>query len=93
MKLLLLIVKNVGRNPLRSVLTSLGTMVLVLVVTMVWSILHLIDLVTEEKSHDVKAFISERWSVPSRLPLAYGLSLCEAQPEKAIQRTSAPRTP
>ena len=57
-------------------------MVLVLVVTMVWSILHLIDLVTEEKSHDVKAFISERWSVPSRLPLAYGSSLCEGAARK-----------
>ncbi len=54
---------------LRSILTALGTMVLVLVVTLVWSVLHLIDTVTAEKSHDLKAFISERWSVPSRLPL------------------------
>ena len=77
MKLLLLIVKNVGRNLLRSILSALGTMVLVLVVTMVWSILFLIDRVTEEKSHDIKAFISERWSVPSRLPYAYASSLCE----------------
>jgi putative ABC transport system permease protein len=77
MKLLSLIVKNVGRNLLRSALTALGTMVLVLVVTLVWSVLHLIDLVTEEKSHDVKAFISERWSVPSRLPYSYASSLCE----------------
>ena len=77
MKLLLLIVKNVGRNPLRSILTALGTMVLVLVVTMVWSILHLINLVTQEKSHDVKAFITERWAAPSRLPYHYASSLCE----------------
>ena len=69
MKLLLLIVKNVGRNLLRSMLTALGTMVLVLVVTLVWSVLHLIDLVTAEKSHDLKAIVTERWSVPSRLPL------------------------
>ena len=77
MKFLSLIVKNVGRNLLRSALTALGTMVLVLVVTLVWSVLHLIDLVTEEKSHNVKAFISERWSVPSRLPYSYASSLCE----------------
>ena len=77
MKLLLLIVKNVGRNLLRSILTSLGTMVLVLVVTLVWSVLHLIDAVTEEKSHDIKAFISDRWSVPSRLPYSYASSLCD----------------
>ncbi len=82
MKLLLLIVKNVGRNLLRSILTSLGTMVLVLVVTLVWSVLNLIDLVTAEKSHDLKAFISERWSVPSRLPYSYAKSLCEGAARK-----------
>jgi putative ABC transport system permease protein len=82
MKLLKLIVKNVGRNALRSILTALGTMVLVLVVTLVWSILHLIDMVTEEKSHDVKAFISERWSVPSRLPFSYASSLSEGAVRK-----------
>ncbi|MGA2253943.1 MAG: ABC transporter permease [Thermoguttaceae bacterium] len=82
MKLLLLIVKNVGRNSVRSILTALGTMVLVLVVTLVWSVLHLIDLVTEEKSHDLKAFISERWSVPSRLPYSYGSSLGEGAARK-----------
>jgi putative ABC transport system permease protein len=75
MKLLMLIVKNVGRNGLRSMLTALGTMVLVLVVTLVGSVLHMIGLVTEEKSHDMKAFISDRWSVPSQLPLSYARSL------------------
>ncbi len=77
MKLLMLIVKNVGRNGLRSMLTALGTMVLVLVVTLVGSVLHLIDMVTEEKSHDFKAFISDRWSVPSRLPYSYASSLSD----------------
>ena len=63
-------------------LTSLGTMVLVLVVTLVWSVLSLIDLVTAEKSHDLKAFISERWSVPSRLPFSYASSLCDGAARK-----------
>ena len=93
MKLLLLIVKNVGRNGLRSMLTALGTMVLVLVVTLVWSVLHLIDMVTEEKSHDIKAFISDRWSVPSRLPLFLrDRRSAKALPARTIRRTSAPRT-
>ena len=82
MKLLLLIVKNVGRNALRSSLTALGTMVLVLVVTLVGSVLHLIDLVTEEKSHDIKAFITDRWSAPSRLPYSYASSLSEGAARK-----------
>ncbi len=82
MKLLSLIVKNVGRNLLRSILTALGTMVLVLVVTLVWSILNLIDFVTAEKSHDLKAFVTERWSVPSRLPYSYASSICEGAARK-----------
>jgi hypothetical protein len=46
MKFLLLIFKNVRRNLVRSSLTSLGTIALVLVVTLVWSILAFLDLVT-----------------------------------------------
>ena len=39
MKFLMLILKNVRRNAIRSTLTAVGTMVLVFVVTLVWSIL------------------------------------------------------
>ncbi len=82
MKFLLLIVKNVGRNLLRSILTALGTMVLVLVVTLVWSILHFIDKATEEKSKDFKAIVTERWSIPSRMPYSYATSLAEGGARK-----------
>ena len=44
MHFLFLILKNVRRHPLRSTLTGLGTMVLVFVVTLVWSILAFLDL-------------------------------------------------
>ncbi len=54
MKYFLLILKNVGRNPLRTLLTALGTMMLVFVVTLVWSILSFLDDVTAEKSGDMK---------------------------------------
>ena len=43
MKLLLLILRNLRRNLLRTTLTALGTMVLVVVVTMVWSFLAFFD--------------------------------------------------
>jgi putative ABC transport system permease protein len=60
-----------GRNRLRSLLTVIVTMVLVFVVTMVWSILWLLDLVTTEKSQNFRAMVTERWSIPSRMPYAY----------------------
>jgi len=82
MKFLILIAKNVARNPLRSLLTGLGTMVLVFVVTLVWSILYLLDLVTVEKKENLKAIVTERWSIPSRMPFAYAASLSEGAAQK-----------
>ena len=46
--------KSLTRNGVRTVLTSLATMVLVFVVTLVWSVLSLLDKVTTEKSQNVK---------------------------------------
>lgn len=66
-----LITKSVARNVLRTVLTSLAIMVLVLVVTLVWSVLHLLDRVTSDKSSNFKAIVSERWQIPSQMPYSY----------------------
>ncbi len=75
MKYFKLIFRNVHRNPLRSILTGMVTMVLVFVVTLVWSILWLLDLVTSEKNQNIHVMVTERWSVPSRLPYSYADSL------------------
>jgi len=75
MKYIRLILRNLARNPLRSLLTSLVTIVLVVVVTMVWSILWLLNRVMAEKSENVQAMVTERWSVPSRMPYAYADAL------------------
>ncbi len=82
MKLFALILKNVGRNPLRSILTAMGTMVLVFVVTMVWSVLWLLDLITAEKKENLKGIVTERWSIPSRMPFSYAVSLAEGGASK-----------
>ncbi len=75
MKFLLLIAKNVRRNPLRTSLTSLGTIVLVFVVTLVWSVLSFLDRETEAKSQNLKCIVTERWQMPSRLPFSYATAL------------------
>lgn len=71
MKFLLLMFKNVRRNLLRSFLTGMATIMLVLVITMVWSILDFLDAATREQEKDLKAIITERWQIPSRMPMAY----------------------
>ena len=77
MKFFILLLKNLARNPLRAILTGLGTMVLVFVVTLVWSILAFLDLVTQEKSQDLKAIVTERWRIPSTMPFTYAQTLSE----------------
>jgi putative ABC transport system permease protein len=72
-----LIFKNLRRNLLRTILTGLGTMALVFVVTLVWSVLDFIDKQTAEKSNDFKVLVTEKNKAPSRLPRSYRSSLRE----------------
>ncbi|MFO0868319.1 MAG: ABC transporter permease [Pirellulales bacterium] len=82
MRFLLLILKNVRRNLLRSLLTAAGTMVLVFVVTLVWSVLDFLDQATSEKAQNLKTIVTERWQIPSRMPFAYAQTLTEGSPRQ-----------
>ena len=85
MKFFFLIFDNIRRNPVRTLLTSLGTMVMVLVVTLVFTVLTALDKSTTEKSANLKAIITEKWQVPSIMPYSYakGLSEGAADPNDA----------
>lgn len=72
-----LIIKNIRRNLLRTALTSMAILVLVFVVTLVWSVLYFLDLVTSEKTSNFKAIVTERWQIPSQMPFAYATTLSE----------------
>jgi putative ABC transport system permease protein len=67
--------KSLSRNLLRTALTGLAIMVLVLVITLVWSVFALLDRAMEAKSRDFKAIITERWQIPSQMPFAYAADL------------------
>ena len=75
MKFFLLIFKNLRRNLLRSMLTSAGVMVLVFVITLIWSILGFLDVATSEKTSNFKGIVTEKWSIPSQMPFAYATTL------------------
>lgn len=81
MKYFLLVFETMRRNWLRTLLTSLGTMVMVFVVTLVLSILTFLDRATAEKSQNLKAIVSERWQIPSQMPFAYADALAEGAPQ------------
>ncbi len=72
-----LVLKSMLRNPLRTGLTSTATLLLVFVITLIWSVLWLLDLVTTERSSDFKCIVTERWQIPSQMPLSYERILAE----------------
>ncbi len=72
------VIKSLRRNLLRTILTSVATVVLVFVVTLVWSILSFLNLVTSEKSKNFKAIVTERWQIPSQMPYAYKDQIAES---------------
>jgi putative ABC transport system permease protein len=69
------LIKTLLRNKSRTTLTSLAVIVLVFVVTLVWSFLVVLDVVMTERSKDVMAIVTERWQVPSQMPFAYASGL------------------
>ncbi len=76
-KYLIFVLKSLSRNLLRTTLTALAIVVLVFVVTLIWTVLWFLDNVTREKSQDLKAIVTERWQIPSQMPFAYERSLGE----------------
>ncbi|HLJ91661.1 MAG TPA: ABC transporter permease [Gemmataceae bacterium] len=83
MKFFLLILKNLRRNKLRTALTALATMVLVFVVTMIWTVVYFLEAFTQEKSGNLKAIVTERWQMPSQMPLSYVGPLSHGAARKA----------
>lgn len=75
MKYLSLIWKNLRRNMVRSLLTTAGIMVLVFVITLIWSILGFLREATADKTTNFKGIVTEKWSLPSQMPFSYASTL------------------
>ena len=67
-KLFLLMLKNLRRNLVRTLLICIATVVLVAMVTLIWTVLYTLDQVTREKAKDFKIIVTERWQLPSQMP-------------------------
>ena len=70
-RLFLLALKNLRRNLVRTVLTTGATLVLVFMITVIWTVLYFLDLVTREQSKNLKIIVTERWQLPSQVPMTY----------------------
>jgi putative ABC transport system permease protein len=80
-RLFQLAIKNLRRNLVRTVLTAIATFVLVFMVTMIWTILYFMDLIQRERTKDLKLIISERWQLPSMLPMTHANYLDPTHPQ------------
>jgi putative ABC transport system permease protein len=83
-KLFLLTLKNLRRNKLRTILTSLATMALVFMVTLILAVVFFIDQQTTEKARDIKLLVTERWQAQSQLPLTHADYLDPASPKNIL---------
>jgi putative ABC transport system permease protein len=70
-KLCLLMIKNLRRNLLRTLLSATAIVVLVFMVTMIWTVVSFLDASTEEKSQEIKLIVTEKWQLPSQMPLTH----------------------
>jgi putative ABC transport system permease protein len=52
-------------------------MVLVFVVTMIWTVVYFLNDLTETKTGNLQAIVTEKWQLPSQMPLSYAQPLCE----------------
>jgi putative ABC transport system permease protein len=87
MKFFLLILKNLRRNMLRTALTCLAVMVLVLVVTMIWTVVFFLDNFAKEKSGNLKAIVTDRYDMQGQLPLSYADPLSQGAARKPGDKT------
>jgi putative ABC transport system permease protein len=83
-RFLMMMLRSLRRNLLRTSLTYLAVFVLVLVVVLVWSVLDFLNMLTEKKTQGIKVIVSEKWQADSRLPFSYAfpLSMGAADPAR-----------
>src|SRR4051812_29075252 len=71
MKLFLIILKNLKRNKVRSILTALAIFLLVAIFTLIATVTRFLEDMMKEQSKDVLAIITERYRIPSRFDRKY----------------------
>ena len=91
MRFLLIMIKSLRRNLTRTSLTYLATFVLVVVVTMVWSVLYFFDCFMAERTKDLKVIVSEKWESFSQMPFSYAAPLSEGAYDSAKSGSVKPQ--
>lgn len=70
-KFIVMMLKSLRRNLVRTALVYLAIFVLVACVSGIWSVISFLDRVTVERSKDVKVIVTEKFQIPSQMPPRY----------------------
>jgi putative ABC transport system permease protein len=70
-KFAILVMKSLGRNKVRTFLTGLGIMVLVAIFAVVTNVTSTVKSKVNAQGDQTRLIVSERWTMPSRVPLRY----------------------
>ncbi len=65
------VLKNLGRNRLRTTLTGLAVVVLMVIYTGAGAVTDKVNQMIAAHSSEVRLIVRERWTTPSRLPIRY----------------------
>jgi len=71
MKFLTLLLRNVGRNKIRTVLTALAVVVLVAIYTLASAVTDTINHLVGSHASQSRLMVLEKWVVPSQFPIRY----------------------
>ena len=71
LKFSILVFKSLGRNKVRTSLTGLGIMVLVAIFSVVTNVTATVKSKVNAQGDQTRLIVSERWTMPSRVPLRY----------------------
>lgn len=70
-KFILLALKNLGRNKVRTTLTALAVAVLVTIASLMTTVTESVRKAVQSNASQTKLIVSEKWTVPSQVPLRY----------------------
>lgn len=70
-KFAILVMKSLGRNKVRTLLTGLGIMVLVAIFSVVTNVTSTVKRKISSQGQQTRLIVSERWTAPSRVPVRY----------------------
>ncbi len=68
---IMLVLKNLGRNKIRTALTSMAVTVLVIIYAVASNVIESVRKSVNSSAGQTKLFVTERWAIPSQVPIRY----------------------